>query len=147
MDASKKIKILFLCRGNVGRSQIAEALLRKMVGDSFEIVSAGVKLSGPEQPIKELAPATNHVIHVMKEEGVDISNSARKQVTQEMFDSADKIIFVTDEKHLIPENLVGNPKVIQWDVVDPKDQSLDCTRETKEQIKDLLEDLIKQGLK
>ena len=60
-------KILFLCRGNVGRSQMAEALFRKQFGDKYEVISAGTKLSGPEEPISNLTPAINEVLEVMKE--------------------------------------------------------------------------------
>jgi protein-tyrosine-phosphatase len=44
------MKILLVCRGNVARSQMAEALLKK---EGFEVQSAGTKLSGPEQPLGE----------------------------------------------------------------------------------------------
>lgn len=59
------MEILFVCKGNVGRSQIAEALFRKHAGKDLEILSAGTKLSGPEQPIRELVPAIQEVLDVM----------------------------------------------------------------------------------
>lgn len=137
------MKVLFICRGNVGRSQMAEALLKKSVDDSYEVISAGTQLSGPEQPIGELSPAIDNVIEVMREEGVDISGNIRNQVTKEMADSADKIVLVVDERDPIPEYLVNNPKVIKWDVLDPKGQSLEFTREVRDQIKGLIKDFLK----
>lgn len=92
------MKILFICRGNVGRSQIAEALFKKEVGDSVLVYSAGTKLSGPEQAIGELTPGINNVIDVMNEIGIDISKNIRKQVTEDMAKDADKIILVVDER-------------------------------------------------
>ena len=122
----------------MGRSQIAEALLKQAKGDIFEVASAGTQLSGPEQPIGELAPAIDNVIAVMKEAEVAISKNIRKQITKEMIDSFDKIILVMDNRDLIPDYLVDNPKVIRWDVLDPKGQSLEFTRQIKDQIKDLI---------
>jgi protein-tyrosine-phosphatase len=37
----KPIRALFVCTGNAGRSQMAEALLRSQGGDAFEPYSAG----------------------------------------------------------------------------------------------------------
>jgi len=37
-------RVLFLCTENSCRTQMAEALLREMTGDEFDIVSAGVRI-------------------------------------------------------------------------------------------------------
>lgn len=136
------MKILFICRGNVGRSQIAEVLARSILGEKYEVISAGTKLSGPEQPIGELSPATDNVIQVMKEEGFDVTGNIRKSVTKEIADGADKIILVVDDNDPIPEYLTNNSKVIKWDVLDPKGQSLEFTRDIKDQIKNKITLLI-----
>jgi protein-tyrosine-phosphatase len=140
------MKILFVCRGNVGRSQIAEALLKKELKDvevvevsnnplvDIEVMSAGTLLSEPEQAIGELTPAIDNVVDVMKEVGVDVSKNFRTQITEEMANDADRIILVVDERDPIPEYLVNNPKVEKWDVLDPKGQSLEFTRQVRDQI-------------
>lgn len=132
------MKILFLCRGNVARSQMAQELLKKMKPNSFEVSSAGTKLSGPEQVLKELCPALDNVLIAMKEEGVNMSENVRKQVTEEMANGADKIILVVDERDPIPEYLINNPKVTKWDVLDPKGQDLEFTRNVRDRIKELV---------
>jgi arsenate reductase len=58
-----KIRVLFLCRHNSGRSQMAEALLNGFAGHKIHAESAGL------EP-KELNPL---VIEVMREAGFDIS--------------------------------------------------------------------------
>ncbi len=133
------MKILFLCRGNVARSQMAEALLKKMSPNSFEVSSAGTKISGPEQKLGELSPALDNVLTVMKEEGIDITQNTRKQVTEEMANGTDKIILVVDERDPIPEYLPNNQKVTKWNVLDPKGQDLEFTRNTRDQIKELIQ--------
>ena len=132
------MKVLFVCRGNVGRSQIAEALLKKVDSGRFEVSSAGTKLSGPEQPIGELMPAIKEVLDVMNEVGIDVSHNIRRQVTEEMANDADKIILVVDDNDPIPDYLTDNSKVIRWDVLDPKGKDLEFTRNVRNQITDLI---------
>ena len=63
-----KDKVLFVCVHNSARSQMAEALLREMAGDRFEVESAGLEPG-------ELNPLA---VEVMKEIGIDISGNQTK---------------------------------------------------------------------
>jgi protein-tyrosine-phosphatase len=62
----RKTKVLFVCGQNTARSQMAEAFLKELGGDAFEVESAGLE-AGPG--INPLA------VEVMKEVGLDISNN------------------------------------------------------------------------
>lgn len=135
------MKILFICKGNVGRSQIAEALFRRRFGDTHETVSAGTQLSGPEQPIGELMPQIQEVLEVMKEEGLDVSLAIRNQLTETMLDAADKAIVIMDHEEPLPDYLTRSPKLVHWAIPDPKGQSLEFTRKVKDEIKQRIEDL------
>ena len=66
----KKKKVLFICVHNSARSQMAEAFLKKMAGDRFEVESAGL------EPCK-LNPLA---VEAMKEAGIDISGNKTKSV-------------------------------------------------------------------
>lgn len=66
-----KSKILFICRHNSGRSQIAEALLKKMAGDKFHVESAGM------EPAENVNPL---VVEIMKEENIDLSDRKPQSV-------------------------------------------------------------------
>jgi len=61
----KKIKVLFVCIHNSARSQMAEAFLKELGGDRFEVMSAGIE-PGTLNP---------YVVEVMKEIGIDISGN------------------------------------------------------------------------
>jgi arsenate reductase len=66
-----KIRVLFICQHNSGRSQMAEAFLKKLGGEMFEVESAGF------EPGKEVNPL---VVEVMKEEGVDLTGKKPQAV-------------------------------------------------------------------
>lgn len=136
------MKILFICKGNVGRSQIAEALFRKKFDNKYEVVSAGTKLSGPEEPIGNLLPQIQEVLDVMSEEGIDVSTAIRTQLTEEMVKDADKVIAIIEDEEVLPDYLSISPKLVRWNVPDPKRKDLEFTRMVRDGIKkniDLLE--------
>jgi arsenate reductase len=64
-----KIRVLFLCTGNSARSQMAEAFLRRLAGDRFEVYSAGLE---PNQGINP------YTIRVMEDIGYDMSGHRAK---------------------------------------------------------------------
>ena len=56
--------VLFVCKHNTGRSQMAEAFLRRFVGDDVDVASAGTIAADRPDPT---------VVAVMAEDGIDIS--------------------------------------------------------------------------
>ena len=68
----RKQGVLFLCTHNAARSQMAEALLRHLAGDRFEVYSAG------------LEPTAVHPLtrQVLTEAGIDVSGLQAKGVNQ-----------------------------------------------------------------
>lgn len=120
---------------------MAEALFRKKFGDTHEVVSAGTALSGPEQPIGELMPNIKEVLDVMQEEGMDVSMYVRKQMIPQMVENADKVVAIVEDEIVLPDYLSGSPKLIRWNVPDPKGKDLEFTRDVKDKIKSLIETL------
>lgn len=67
-----KLKVLFVCNHNSARSQMAEELLRREAGDSFQVESAGFQ-PGEINPL---------VIDAMAEVGIDLSRKKTQSVFQ-----------------------------------------------------------------
>jgi arsenate reductase len=65
-----KKRVLFICIHNSARSQIAEAFLKQLCGDRFEVDSAGLE-PGRLNPI---------VVEAMREVSIDISGNKTKAV-------------------------------------------------------------------
>lgn len=72
MDQKNKPRVLFICTGNSARSQMAEAILKKVGGDDFEVFSAGLEPS-------KVNPFT---IKVLSEIGIDWSEARAKGLTE-----------------------------------------------------------------
>ena len=67
-----KAKVLFLCTANSCRTQMAEAMLRQIAGERFEITSAGA----------DPAPIDAEAVDAMREIGIDITDQAPKDVVK-----------------------------------------------------------------
>jgi arsenate reductase (thioredoxin) len=66
-----KPAILVLCTGNSARSQMAEAILRRAVGDRFDVLSAGTEPAARVHPL---------AVEVMAEEGYDLAGQHPKHL-------------------------------------------------------------------
>lgn len=142
------INVLFVCRANVGRSQMAEALFkRSMIGD-FTVSSAGTIVSDKDgvskqgQKIGELASA-KEVIHSLRLLGIEMAENERDQLTPRMVDAAD-VIVVMAEKETWPDFLKTSTKVIYWEIEDPFGKTQEETNRTRDLILQHVQELIAQ---
>jgi protein-tyrosine-phosphatase len=78
----KKPSVLFVCRHNTGRSQMAEAYLRQYLGDGAEIASAGTVAAESPDP---------GVVAAMAEDGIDISSARPKLIDLASAQRAERI--------------------------------------------------------
>ncbi|MGE5416524.1 MAG: arsenate reductase ArsC [Acidobacteriota bacterium] len=83
---SQKQKVLFICNQNSGRSQMAEALLRMLYGDRFEVYSAGVI---PSQ-------VNPYAIKSLEQLGVDMSAHYAKSINEFKDVEFDYVVTVCD---------------------------------------------------
>ena len=132
------MKMLFVCKSNVGRSQMAEVFFEKK-SKNGEVKSAGCnpgKWDG--KSLKE----TTHVTPCMDEVGIDVRKRVSKRITLEMVDWADKIVVFNSDKADWPDCLKNSKKVEVLDVEDPRHGDLDKHREIRDEIKGLVEKFV-----
>lgn len=131
------MKVLFVCKSNVGRSQMAETIFN----NSYKRpVSMSAGLQPGEWEGKEISLAKN-VVSCMNEIGFDISKNVSKKITKEMVDKSDKII-IMEKKHW-PDYLKNNPKVEYWEIPDAAGTDLLFHRKIRDQINIKVYNLIK----
>ena len=85
-----KIKILFVCHGNICRSPMAEFVMKKMVGDSsdFEIASAATSTEEIGNPV--YPPARR----MLAMHGIDCSGKTARQMTARDYEYYDYIVLM-----------------------------------------------------
>lgn len=129
-DYEKK-KVLFLCTHNAIRSQMAEALLRALYGEYYDVYSAGTK------PTK-VHPYT---IKVMKEIGIDISQQYSKSIEEFSGWEFDYVITVCDKAKEECPFFPGGKKYLHKSFRDPgsfegeEEKKLQAFREVREEIR------------
>jgi protein-tyrosine-phosphatase len=108
VDATK-VRVLFLCTGNSGRSQIAQALLEQAGGGRVEVVSAGSR----PKPLHPVA------VRVMRGYGIDLAGRCSKSVTEFQGRRFDYVITLCDRVREVCPDFPGRPNAIHWSVPDP----------------------------
>jgi len=112
--------VLFVCVANENRSQIAEAVFNDLSKNNSAI-SAGLK---PKLVGASLGNERSRFVAVMKEEGYSISNARVKRVNKKLANSAGKIVFVFEAKHLqdAPAYLLNRSGTELWQVESISDE-------------------------
>ena len=121
------MNVLFVCNGNVARSQEAEVFYNTSKVNSNDTATSGgvnVKLDKPIDPL---------VIEVMNEIGYDLSAAKRKFINEEMVRSADLIISFKPAEEL-PTFISGHVNITYWQVLDPQQQTIEFHREVRDAI-------------
>jgi arsenate reductase len=115
-------RALFVCLHNAGRSQMSEALFLRAAEGRHEARSAGTT------PADQVHP---EVVEVMGELDIDLGDRRPHKLSREDAEWADVVVTMGcgDECPYIP-----GKRYVDWDLTDPKGQSLEAVRETREEI-------------
>jgi arsenate reductase len=116
-------KVLFVCRENACRSQMAAAFARRLGGHSLDAASAG------NQPAQQTNP---DMVAVMAEKGIDMG-FCQPQNLQEVLSAHQPDLVVTmgcgDQCPTVPGTAYE-----EWDLPDPAGQPLDVMRAVRDDI-------------
>ena len=102
-------RVLFLCIHNSARSQMAEAWLRFLGGDTFEAASAGTDPS----------PIRPEAIEVMREVGVGLAAQKPKGMSEFDGMTFDTVVTVCDAVAEACPIFTRAARVLHWSIEDP----------------------------
>lgn len=112
---SNKPKVLFVCVGNGGKSQMAAALADKHAGEAMEIHSAGTK------------PATKlntESVESISEVGADMSGGRPKAVDPQLLREADRVVILGKDAQLeLPADAQG--ALERWVTDEPSERGIE----------------------
>lgn len=129
----KRKIILFVCKGNSGRSQMAEAFFN-ILSRKMKTISAGTK---PDDKIH------SWTVQLIKEVGIDVSQQKPKLLTNKLMNKTDKIIVMDSELlNSVPQKYL--PKIEKWKIEKVFGKSIEEVREIRNQIKKRVEQLIER---
>jgi arsenate reductase len=133
----EKKTVLFVCAGNSGRSQMAEAFFQQKARTSakaWNAVSAGID---PDKSIHQWT------VELMKETGIDIGQRRPKLLTTEMLKEAERIVAMDADvlKRIPPEFL---SKAENWNISPLLGKRIEEVRQIREEIKNRVDELLRE---
>lgn len=140
MMASKKLqhpKVLFICKGNWVRSQIAEAIYNKLT-NSEDATSAGTYTGAPDEPegMKLIRIMPMNFFETLEAHGLNLRQKTTRKLTRKMLDEAEVAVCMAEDP-FVPEWLESDPKVIWWTVSDTQP-----TEDTYQKLRTLVSKLV-----
>jgi arsenate reductase len=119
-------KLLFVCIGNAGRSQMAQAFAERA---GFDVRSAGSHAESHLHP---------EVIEAMRELGIDLSDRTPHQLTNDDVEWADLVVTMGcgDACPVLP-----GKRYLDWNLQDPIGMPIEVVREIRDRIAGLVAEL------
>lgn len=130
-DYRKRMKILFACRENACRSQMAAAFTRWLAGDTVEALSAG---STPASRVNPL------MAEVMAEKGLDMAFHIPCALDEVLARERPALLITMGCGEACP--FVPGMERIDWDLPDPAGGSIAVMRDVRDEIEQRVKDLI-----
>jgi len=132
------MNILFVCQGNVGRSQMAEAFFN-FYSRVHRAYSAGANGQKYSHKILGEDRFGKHIVDCMNERGIGIKGNRPKQLTKEMIRECDAVIWMGDEDY---RGYVQDKELYVWNVDDPHHFNYERTIKIRDDIEDRVKDLV-----
>ncbi|MEB3218822.1 MAG: arsenate reductase, glutathione/glutaredoxin type [Nostocales cyanobacterium 94392] len=118
-------KVMFVCKKNSRRSQMAEAFTRTLGEGKVTVTSSGLESSSVD-------PKT---IEIMAEIGIDISNQTSKPLSDFNPEDYDVVISLCGCGVNLPPEWVTRDIFEDWQLEDPQDRDVETYRRIRDDIK------------
>lgn len=125
-------RIMFVCKKNSRRSQMAEGFARALGGDQVVVTSSGLEVSFVD-------PMT---VTVMAEAGIDISGQASKALGDFKAEDYDAVISLCGCGTNLPAAWVAQEIFEDWQLDDPEGDGLETFRRIRDEVRDQVEILL-----
>ncbi|MBF2067840.1 MAG: arsenate reductase, glutathione/glutaredoxin type [Calothrix sp. C42_A2020_038] len=125
-------KIMFVCKKNSRRSQMAEGFARHLGEGRVAVTSSGLEASHVD-PM---------AVQAMSEIGIDISNQTSKPLSDFNPEEYDAVISLCGCGVNLPSDWVLREVFEDWQLEDPQGEDIEIYRQVREQIKERVEKLI-----
>jgi multimeric flavodoxin WrbA/protein-tyrosine-phosphatase len=126
-------KILFACRENACRSQMAGTFAQYLAGDKLEV------LNGGSEPADKINP---DMIKVMHEKGIDMGFRFPHSIEAAISNDNPEVIVTMGCGEECP--YVPGARMLDWDLPDPAGKPLDFMRQTRDEIEKRVMGLIEE---
>ena len=126
-------KILFACRENACRSQMAGAFAQYLAGDKFEVITGG------SEPADQVNP---EMVKAMQEKGIDMAYRIPQSIESAISDTPPDFIVTMGCGEECP--FVPGAQMLDWDLPDPAGKPPDFMRQVRDDIESNVKNLIKE---
>jgi arsenate reductase len=127
-------KVMFVCKKNSCRSQMAEGFAKNLGQGKIEVTSSGLEAS-------RVHPTA---IEIMQEIGIDISDQTSKPLSDFQAEDYDGVISLCGCGVNLPQEWVLQEIFEDWQLDDPDGQPLETFRRVRNEIKQRVETLIEK---
>lgn len=128
-------KVMFVCKKNSRRSQMAEGFARTLGQGKIAVISSGLEASFVDPK----------AVEIMSEIGIDISNHESKPLSDFNPEDYDAVISLCGCGVNLPPEWVTREVFEDWQLDDPEGEDMETFRRIREEIKErvikLIEDL------
>lgn len=126
-------KILFACRENACRSQMAGAFSQYLAGDKFEVITGG------SEPADQVNPDMTKAMH---EKGIDMAFRVPQSIESAISDTTPDFIVTMGCGEECP--YVPGAQMLDWDLPDPAGKPPAFMRQVRDEIENRVHKLIRE---
>lgn len=121
--------IYFICTGNACRSQMAEGFGRAILGDRWQVYSAGIEAHG----------VNPKAVEAMEEVGIDISNHTSDLIDPKVIAQADLVVTLCSDADQNCPVLPAHIQKEHWGFEDPAGKDWATFQRVRDEIKQTIE--------